>query len=254
MSLDGDAIASAYIASMRNLLAAMPNAWIRSAAGAHAAVSGVALPTLNGVLAEDVDPDANVIAELLSQVAATGLPHCLQLRPGASGALADLALARGMVWVEQVPLMVLEDTSAIEAAQQVEGFLIRELTPEEVALHVAVASSGFDAPSELFSEFMTPAVLRVPGVRCYVGEVDGQPVTTGLGATHGAFVGIFNIATPPEHRGRGYGAAITARAVDDGLTAGALWSFLQSSAAGHSIYERLGFRTVECWDCWFSAP
>jgi len=60
-------------------------------------------------------------------------------------------------------------------------------------------------------------------------------------------VGIFNVATPPEHRGHGYGAAITAQAIHDGFAAGAELSWLQSSAMGESVYRRLGFRAVESY-------
>jgi predicted GNAT family acetyltransferase len=64
------------------------------------------------------------------------------------------------------------------------------------------------------------------------------------------YVGVFNVATPPEHRRRGYGAAITARVVSDGLAAGARWAWLQSSPAGYRVYEELGFRTLERWLAW----
>jgi predicted acetyltransferase len=57
--------------------------------------------------------------------------------------------------------------------------------------------------------------------------------------------GVFNVATPRQHRGRGYGAAVTARAVRDGFRAGASLAFLQASDAGFGVYRRLGFRHVE---------
>jgi predicted GNAT family acetyltransferase len=88
------------------------------------------------------------------------------------------------------------------------------------------------------------------GLRAYVGEVEGQVVTTALGVTRGEFVGVFNVATPPVHRGHGYGAGITARTVRDGLAAGARWAWLQSSAESHRLYEKLGFETLERWRCW----
>jgi hypothetical protein len=50
---------------------------------------------------------------------------------------------------------------------------------------------------------------------------------------------------PPEHRGRRFGAAVTLRAVADGLIGRAQWSFLQSSTAGYGVYSRLGYSTVE---------
>jgi hypothetical protein len=43
---------------------------------------------------------------------------------------------------------------------------------------------------------------------------------------------------------------VTARAVADGLAAGAQFAWLQSSAAGYGVYERLGFTTSETWRCW----
>ena len=36
----------------------------------------------------------------------------------------------------------------------------------------------------------------------------------------------------------------------DGFESGATWSWLQSSEAGYTLYERLGFRTVARWPCW----
>jgi GNAT superfamily N-acetyltransferase len=131
--------------------------------------------------------------------------------------------------------------------------VIRELVPAEAHLHAQAAAAGFEMPVEPLLSLMTPAYLELPGVRCYLGEVDGQPVTTGLGVTLGFYVGISDIATLPAHRRRGYGAAVTARAVADGLAAGATWAWLQSSELGYPVYERLGFRTAEVWSCWLSA-
>jgi N-acetylglutamate synthase len=106
------------------------------------------------------------------------------------------------------------------------------------------------APVEYFRQLMTPEVMASPGVRCYVGELHGEPVTTGLGVVLDESVGIFNVATLPAHQRNGYGAMVTATAVAEGLADGAQWAWLQSSPAGHRVYERLGFRTVATWECW----
>jgi len=66
----------------------------------------------------------------------------------------------------------------------------------------------------------------------------------------GHFAGIFNVATAPAHRGRGYAAALTARIASDAFAAGAHCAWLQSSPSGYNLYQRLGFRTVERWECW----
>ena len=252
MPIDPEVPAAALLETMQHLLAGVPDGWTRAEPGMLAAVSGVALPTLNGVLVESLDADAEMIADLLDQVAATGLPHCLQVRPDAAGQVTDLAAARGMTR-DELPLMVLEGSSRLGATHASDALVIRELVPAEAHLHAQTAAAGFEWPGEAFFHLLTPALLALPGMRCYLGEVDGEPVTTGFGVTLGSYVGIFDIATPPAQRRRGYGAAVTARAVTDGLAAGAKWAWLQSSEQGYPVYERLGFRTAEVWSCWLSA-
>jgi ribosomal protein S18 acetylase RimI-like enzyme len=244
--------AEALVSTWQHLVAANPNGWTRSDSGAVAGVTGVPMPTLNGVWVASPDARVEVVADLLDQVAATGLAHCLQARPGVAERLHGQAVTRGMTPKEPIPLMVLEDPRGLATNRATAALSIRELRPAEAPAHARLAAAGFDVPAEPFLQLMTPSVLAAPGTRCYLGEVDGEPVTTGLGVTLGSFVGIFNIATPPAHRRRGYGAAVTARAVADGVAAGADWAWLQSSAAGYRVYDRLGFRTTEDWQCWLS--
>ena len=252
MPIDPEVPAAALLETWQHLLAGVPDGWTRAEPGALAVVTGVALPTLNGVCVASLDADAEVVADLLDQVAATGLPHSLLVRPDVAKRVTDLAVARGMTR-EQLPLMVLEDSSQLGAVQATDGLVIRELVPAEAHLHAKAVAAGFEVPVEPFLQLMTPASLELPGVHCYLGEVDRQPVTTGFGVTLGSYVGIFDIATPPAHRRRGYGAAVTARAVTDGLAGGAKWAWLQPSELGYRVYERLGFRTAEVWSCWLSA-
>ena len=67
-------------------------------------MTGVAVPTLNGVLAYGEDAEREVVCGLLERVAAAGVPHCLQLAPGCSGALRELGEGRGMRRAVDVPL------------------------------------------------------------------------------------------------------------------------------------------------------
>jgi hypothetical protein len=253
MAVDADMAASALAGTWQRLLSAIADGWGVREGGVIGGVTGVHLPTLNGVWAEQVNPDPATVAALLDRVAATGLPHCLQLRPGCRPALAELAPMRGMIRHDDGPLMVVENPALLGRAQQVAGLEIRQLNPGEAQRHVQVAAAGFETNEQPFRQLVTPGVLGLPGVRCYLGEVGGHPVTTAIGVTLGAFVGIFNVATPPAQRRRGYGAAVTARAVTDGLAAGAAWSWLQSSPPGRRVYERLGFQTIESWHTWLSA-
>ena len=73
-----------------------------------------------------------------------------------------------------------------------------------------------------------------------------------MGIVEADHVGICNVATLPTYRGRGYGAAINARAVLDGYAATASFALLQSSESGFRVYQRLGFRTLENLAVWVS--
>ena len=254
MPVAADEVASALAATIATMVASLPNGWIRRAPGVIAGYSGVPVPTQNGVIMERPDADVATVEALLSEVRATGIPHCLVLRPGRPDSLVELALANGMVAMDPSPLMALDDPAALAPAQEVEALVLRQLSPNEAELHADVAADGFEAPRELFRRFAGGSLLSQPGARAYVGEVDGRPVTTGLGVVAAGAVGIFNIGTVPAARGRGYGAAVTARAVADGLANGAAWSWLQSAPLAIPVYERLGFMMIEHWERFVTPP
>jgi predicted GNAT family acetyltransferase len=251
--VEAGVVASALASVQEHLIVAVPGGWVRRENGFVSGVTGVALPTLNGVWPEQIELGEGVVSPVLDEVARSGVPYCLQLRPGAPQQLAALAASRGMARADPIPLMVLDTSDGLEAAKNVDGLRIRRLEPDEAVLHARIAARGFETPVEPFVQLMTPELLRRPGTRCYLGEIDGEAVTTSVGVTLGGSVGIFNVATPRQHRGRGFGAAVTARAVADGLTDGAQWSFLQSSMAGYGVYRRMGYTEVERWDCWVSS-
>jgi GNAT superfamily N-acetyltransferase len=246
----GDAgdVANALYTSWQLLANPLPGGWARRAPGAIAVVTHLPLPTLNGVMCGSADANPSEVAELLGAVRDTGLPHCLQLPTGGT-ALRALALERAMTRGEDIPLMRLDGVprESISSALHV-----RRLTPEDAAVHADIAARGFGAPVAVFAPLVAQPLVSTNGLALYVGEVDGDPVTTGLGLTIGDHVGPMDIATLPEHRRRGYGAAITARIVRDGYAAGARWAWLQSTKDGYSVYEQLGFTTVGTWECWIA--
>lgn len=251
MRVDADIAARGFAEAWQWLLTSSPGWWAELQGGAVAGATGIRLPSFNGVWAYDVRVEPEAIDRFLDRIASVGLPHCLQVREETAEVLAGLAARRGMTPDEEIPLMVLDRREGSADAGPPE-LKIRELSPGERPVHTAVAAAGFEIDEEYFDRLITPEVAALPGARCYVGEVEGEAVTTGYGLTRGEWVGIFNIATPPEHRRRGYGAAVTAQAVRDGFAHGASWAWLQSSPSGLPVYERLGFRTVSRWSCWIA--
>jgi N-acetylglutamate synthase len=223
--------------------------WAAAAPDMTALVTGLPIADLNGVWVHGDAVDPRQVNALLDEVASRGVPYCLQGRPALHEALGAVASARGLVAGTAVPLMALTDDSLLEGAA-ISGLTIRELSPSEYDLHCHVAAEGFEAPVQVFTTLMS-LMRDTPGLRIYVAEFDGVAVTTALSVpAAGDAVGIFNVATPPQHRGRGFGAAVTAHAVSRSRADGATWAWLQSSGIGYSVYQRLGFALVEAWSQW----
>jgi GNAT superfamily N-acetyltransferase len=81
----------------------------------------------------------------------------------------------------------------------------------------------------------------------WLGYVAGRAVTCAISYVSDGIIGVYFVATLPQARGRGYGAAITARAA---ITAPHLPAVLQASDLGRPVYERLGFTLVDHFALW----
>ncbi len=246
-----DETAAVLIHAWKALMDAHPDAWMEISDGIAACVTGIPSPGLNGIWSARRDPDPDELRRLLGDLKDRGVPHLLELRPGTGEAALAVAAESDLVPADDMPLMRLDDPGELERARAAAPALaIRELDPDEAALHARVAAAGFGENPDHFIRLLPPAVMAVEGFRAYVGEVDGEVVTTAVGVTVGDCVGVFNVATPADHRRHGYGAAITAHVVEDGFANSASWAWLQSSPSGYAVYEALGFRTLERWLTW----
>ena len=128
-------------------------------------------------------------------------------------------------------------------APDLEGFEIRRVTdPRGIEDHRAVVTEGFGVARSVAVGTTDLGLLDVRDAMIYVGYAGGLPVTSGLGWRSGRTIGVYAISTVPAARHRGYGEAMTARVVADGIAAGCDVAALQASELGRPIYERLGFR------------
>jgi N-acetylglutamate synthase len=235
----------------QELVLSIPGARLLRADGVAAVITGIPMQTLNPVWLERPDPEAADVAGLLDEVRLRNVPFVLALRPGSGRALAELAVSRGLAVAGEVPLLAVDAAADIRYPDELS---IRLLAPAEARVHARLATIGFGLPDGIAQLSVNEETLKSSAVRCYAGEIAGQPVATGLTITTGAFTGIVNVTTDPRYRGRGFGTAITARAVADGLAAGAAWCWLQSSPAGYPVYKSYGFRLIESWPVWVPRP
>ena len=200
------------------------------------------IPSFNGVWPEE-DSAASSLRDALAEVQAEGIEVGVLTRSGEIPAVAETARDLGLTAAERIPGMV-ASVGDLDRPDAAELEVLRVKTADGFAQALAIAAEGFDLPADFLAPLYMPEVTGLDGFEVYLGRANGRDVTTAASYLVDGEVGIFNVATPAEHRGRGYGAAITENAVREGFAAGADLAYLQSSAIGESVYRRLGFREV----------
>src|SRR5260370_807580 len=88
---------------------------------------------------------------------------------------------------------------------------------------------------------------EVSGGDCvgYVGSLDGEPVATAAPVTAAGVVGVYNVATLPQHRRRGLGEAVMRYALERAREeSGCERTILQATEHGLPLYLSMGYRTV----------
>jgi GNAT superfamily N-acetyltransferase len=109
----------------------------------------------------------------------------------------------------------------------------------------ALGAVCFHVPMSWFAEVFDPEVAARQSFICWVGYVDGLPVATAATVSSTGAVGLYNVATAPEHRHHGYGEAITRHALGEAIRDRESTPIvLQSTSQGLRLYEQLGFHHV----------
>jgi GNAT superfamily N-acetyltransferase len=116
-------------------------------------------------------------------------------------------------------------------------------TEQRLADFHGIGSVCFHVPMMWFREVFDASLLGDrPRFACWMGYSDGVPVATAATVRTGPVLGLYNIATAPGYRGRGFAEAITRHVVAAEPDAEGL--VLQSTSHGFRMYERMGFRSV----------
>jgi ribosomal protein S18 acetylase RimI-like enzyme len=217
---------------------------VREDAGVTAFGTGLPLALFNQVVVTADNASVAGMKAAIHALQGRDAPFYLVLRRGIDDRFSRLAIELGLVFEEGIlPGMALHPILRDPGAP--EGHEIRRVG-DAAGLddHLRVLSEGFGVPEAVGRPWIGAELWEREGCTVYVGYTDGLPVSSGFGIRTGRTIGVYNIATLPSARRRGYGAAMTTRVVADGAAAGCDVAILQASELGRPIYERLGFRTV----------
>ena len=161
--------------------------------------------------------------------------------------LCSRLLAHGFVTAGSVSGMAMDlgqlppDTTATADLSVAE---VKNVSQLATWSHICAAGFGMPADAEAIwlSWFGSMGIGSDIPIRHYIGWWKGEPVATSTVLFAAGVAGIYNVATLPEARGRGIGAALTIAPLRDALLAGYQVSILQSSEMGLGVYSRIGFQ------------
>jgi GNAT superfamily N-acetyltransferase len=233
-----------------NMVAAgqVPGSHVGREGGVAVFLTGLPMRSFNQVVVADESATADRIRAAVDVARGRGDRFAVTLRRGLDDRYRQVVDSLGLVPLSAdpwMPGMALHPLPAVAATPPPSGHEIRRVTDAAaIAEHRRTAAAGFGMPVEWLEAIITADLARCPGVTIYVGYTEGVALTTGLGIRTGMTMGIYTITTLEGARGRGYGAAMTMRLVEDGVMAGCDVAILQASDMGKPVYERLGFRTV----------
>lgn len=215
-------------------------------------IAAKGLPWITGAtLARMPDDPAATLQRAATFFAERGLTWGLTAAGDVAEAIAPSATALGLAPGERLPGMVL--TPLAGDMPHVPGLAIREVRdPTSLVLFYTTSAIGFGEGEDLFPLVYPPLVLQRPDLTLYLGFLDGEPVATAVRITSHGIAGIGGVSTVPAARRRGIGEAITRRAALDGVAEGCRASFLQASAMGFDLYQRMGYRHVIDFQTWQS--
>ena len=203
----------------------------------------VPFPLFNAVIGARFSDEnrARRTAEVADAMIANGLPWLWWASP--SGMPDDAALAERGLSKHDTPGMYVALNGPVDPRSDIR---IEEALGDGLDAFLLVFTGGFGMP-DFVGPTMSDVVHRSFDPEKILNLVawDGdRPVGCGSAVVDGATVGLYNIATLEEARGRGVGHAVTATLLNTGVARGCQQAILHASDMGRPVYERLGFAQV----------
>ena len=219
-----------------------PDGWL--------ALSGEPVADLNLAYVGDGPAAEDQLRTFAAAITGRRLPAIVLLAPTVAERLAPIARGLDLQPVGSLPLMVLQVQGQVVDVGDVARFQVeRVTTPEDLADVHHLLADAFGLPLVSVARAFGSQVLSAPDLAVFLTRREGQPVCTAMTTGAGEVVGIWSMATAPEHQRQGAGRATLAVAMAHHRQRAGLF-YLGATAAGKPLYERVGFRTAEETPIW----
>ncbi|MFD8496614.1 GNAT family N-acetyltransferase [Amycolatopsis sp. NPDC059657] len=120
---------------------------------------------------------------------------------------------------------------------------VRVTTDEHLRDYADLNSRAYGFPLEAGRDGLVGCARWKNAVYAYLGLRDGVPVTCAATVDAGGCLFVALVATAPEWERRGYGEAVTRKALYEGAAAtGLTRATLHATVAGAPVYPRIGFK------------
>jgi GNAT superfamily N-acetyltransferase len=217
---------------------------LREAEGVLIAATGLPMAMFN--VAFVTRPLRDPHQQLAASVAffdARELPFIVRIREGLDAATDAALPGIGLPFRDTVPAMVLDDASV--RGSFAEGLsIVTAATDEQREQHLAVNGEAYGMSRDAALSLLPHRALDELDEELYVGYRAGVPVAASALVVTPGVAGVYNVATVPNSRNQGLGAAMTWHAIRRGHARGCSIATLQSSAMGFHVYQQMGFRQV----------
>ena len=205
----------------------------------------------NGVFKFRAGADAEArIDAINNHFEARGVRYFWLVHPTAApGDLDQLLAARGFAESETFNGMVVEPDRLNASVSAPDDVHIHEIRPEDEPVVLEMVAKRWSAPTDAMQHlqaFFRSAGIGEPGspMRGWLATINGAPVGKAFTYRTRNVVGLYGVATQPQARGKGIGAAICARALKDSCGQGVELLALHSTPMAHGLYRRFGFRDI----------
>lgn len=235
-----------------------PDADVRDLPGIAVRWADCRFPFWNCVTLTDVGADAGLVEERLGQAAeimrAKRRPGFLWIFEGLleeGEARAGLVAAAGRAGLAYAfpGVGMAGDLLPVPEPAHPDLTFVRVSTDEHLRAYADLNSRAYGFPPEdgrdglLGPAGSTGSALWKEGVYAYLGLRDGVPVTCAGTVEAEGRLFVVLVATDPAWERRGYGEAVTRKALYEGERAtGLTRATLHATAAGSPVYPRIGFR------------